>query len=113
MLRHNIQIYEYQPTVLHAKVSVVDGDWLTVGSYNINDISTFASVELNLEVRDGPLAVQAQGEIDCIIEEHCVHINTDTFPTHLFSFQQFKRWLAYFMIRLILSLSTFYFRQED
>ena len=113
MLRHNIQIYEYQPTVLHAKVSVVDGDWLTVGSYNINDISTFASVELNLEVRDGPLAVQAQTEIDRIIEEHCVHINTDTFPTHLFSFRQFKRWLAYFMIRLILNLSTFYFRQED
>lgn len=113
MLRHNIQIYEYQPTVLHAKVSVVDGDWLTVGSYNINDISTFASVELNLEVRDSRLAGQAQKEIDRVIEERCVHINTDTFPTQLFSFQQFKRWLAYFSIRLILNLSTFYFRQED
>lgn len=113
MLRHNIQIYEYQPTVLHAKVSVVDGDWLTLGSYNINDISTFASVELNLEVRDSLLAGQAQKEIDRVIEEHCLHMNTDTFPIRLFSFKQFKHWLAYFSIRLILNLSTFYFKQED
>lgn len=113
MLRHNIEIYEYQPTVLHAKVSVVDGDWLTLGSYNINDISTFASVELNLEVRDKDLALQAQREIDRVVREHCVHINTNTFPIKLFSFRQFKQWLAYFSIRLVLNLSTFYFRQED
>ncbi|HEY1113509.1 MAG TPA: phospholipase D-like domain-containing protein [Chitinophagaceae bacterium] len=113
MLRHHIEIYEYQPTVLHAKVSVVDGDWLTLGSYNINDISTFASVELNLEVRDGNLAVKAQNEIERVIKEQCVHINTTTFPIRLFSFRQLKQWLAYYSIRVVLTLSTFYFRQED
>jgi cardiolipin synthase A/B len=113
MLRHKIEIYEYQPTVLHAKVAVVDGDWLTVGSFNINDISTFASVELNLEVRNDTLARQAQKEIDRVISQYCVRIDTSTFPIRLFSFRQFKQWLAYFSIRVVLTLSTFYFRQED
>lgn len=113
MLRHGIEIWEYQPTVLHAKVAVVDDSWLTIGSYNINDISTFASVELNLEVKDQALARQARSHIDCIIKEHCLRIDTTTFPIRLFSFRQLLQWTSYYTIRLLLLLSTFYFRQED
>jgi cardiolipin synthase A/B len=113
MLRHGIEIWEYQPTVLHAKVGVVDDDWLTIGSYNINDISTFASVELNLEVKDETLAQQTRAHIDRIIEQHCLRIDTTTYPIRLFSFRQLLQWMSYYTIRLLLTLSTFYFRQED
>ena len=51
LLRNNIELYEYQASVLHAKVAVCDGEWATVGSYNINKISAYASIELNLDVR--------------------------------------------------------------
>ena len=42
--------YGYQPSVLHAKMAIVDGKKLTIGSYNINNISKFVSIELNLDV---------------------------------------------------------------
>ena len=113
MLRHNIEIWEYQPTVLHAKVAVADDEWLTLGSYNINDISTFASVELNLEVKEDDIALKARQHIDRIIKEHCVRIDTTTYPIRLLSFKQFIQWLSYYTIRFLLTLSTFYFRQED
>ncbi|HJU46230.1 MAG TPA: phospholipase D-like domain-containing protein, partial [Chitinophagaceae bacterium] len=39
MLRNKIELYEYKPTVLHAKMAIVDKKRLTLGSYNINNIS--------------------------------------------------------------------------
>ena len=35
MFRNGIKVYEYLPTVLHAKIAVVDGEFLNMGSYNI------------------------------------------------------------------------------
>jgi len=52
MLRNKIELYEYTKNVLHGKMAFCDGRWLTVGSYNLNDLSAKASVELNLEVMD-------------------------------------------------------------
>ena len=51
LLRKNIRIYEFETTVLHAKMSVVDGDMVTIGSFNVNNISAYASLELNLDVK--------------------------------------------------------------
>ncbi|MEQ8423429.1 MAG: phospholipase D-like domain-containing protein, partial [Cyclobacteriaceae bacterium] len=46
LLSRGITIMEYNPTVLHGKLAICDGKWLTLGSFNVNDISTYASVEL-------------------------------------------------------------------
>ena len=52
MLRNNIEIYEWSKTILHAKLMAVDNDWVSIGSYNINHLSHFSSIETNLEVKD-------------------------------------------------------------
>ena len=44
LFRNHIELYEYKPCVLHAKVAVADRQWSTIGSYNVNDISAFASM---------------------------------------------------------------------
>src|SRR6185312_2243238 len=36
LLEAGVRIYEYQPTFMHAKVAVVDGQWSMVGSPNLN-----------------------------------------------------------------------------
>ncbi|MGE5106412.1 MAG: phospholipase D-like domain-containing protein, partial [Sphingobacteriales bacterium] len=50
LLRNKVEIYEYQENVLHGKIAVCDSEWMTIGSYNVNDISAYASIELNLDV---------------------------------------------------------------
>ncbi len=112
MLRNGIKIYEYQPTVLHAKVAVADDSWLTVGSYNINDISAYASIELNLEVKNKPLAEELATELMRIITEDSVHISPEK-QLSIFSFTHIKQMLSYYTIRVMLKLSTFYFRQHE
>jgi cardiolipin synthase len=49
---HGVRIYEYTPAFLHAKVAVVDTDWATVGSSNIDPLSLLLNLEANVVVRD-------------------------------------------------------------
>jgi cardiolipin synthase len=47
-----VKIYEYQPTVLHAKVMTVDHAWATLGSANFDDRSLVLNDEFNISVTD-------------------------------------------------------------
>ena len=49
---HGVRIYEYTPAFLHAKVAVVDAEWATVGSSNIDPLSLLLNLEANVMVRD-------------------------------------------------------------
>jgi len=60
LLRHGIRIFEYQPTMMHAKTMVVDGIWLTVGSSNFDDRSFRLNDEVNVNVYDEGIAAQAE-----------------------------------------------------
>lgn len=51
-----VRIYEYVPAFLHAKVAVVDEDWATVGSSNIDPLSLLLNLEANVVVRDAGFA---------------------------------------------------------
>lgn len=56
MLSRGIRIYEYTPAFLHAKVAVVDGQWATVGSSNIDPLSLLLNLEANVVVLDEAFA---------------------------------------------------------
>ena len=60
LLRHGIRIFEYQPTMMHAKTMVVDGIWLTVGSSNFDDRSFRLNDEVNVNIYDEGIAAQAE-----------------------------------------------------
>lgn len=56
LLRAGVRIYEYQPTMMHAKTVVVDGIWSVVGSANMDERSMELNEENVLAVRDAGLA---------------------------------------------------------
>jgi cardiolipin synthase len=56
LLRNNVEVYEYESSVLHAKVCVVDREWVSVGSHNLNHLSEWMSLEMNVEVQDKAFA---------------------------------------------------------
>ncbi len=53
---HGVRVFEYTPAFLHAKVAVVDADWATVGSSNIDPLSLLLNLEANVVVRDSDFA---------------------------------------------------------
>jgi cardiolipin synthase len=52
LLASGVKIIEYRKTELHAKVAVIDDDWATVGSSNIDGLSLFLNHEANLVIKD-------------------------------------------------------------
>ena len=48
--------FTYRPIYLHAKVAIIDDEWLTVGSANLNNRGLVTDSELNAVVRDAALA---------------------------------------------------------
>ena len=51
-----VQIYEYQPTMYHCKVIIVDDVWVSVGSTNFDDRSFRLNDEANLNIYDASFA---------------------------------------------------------
>ncbi len=107
MLRNKIELFEYQPTVLHAKVSVCDSEWMTIGSYNINNLSAHASIELNIDVYNTGLAKQMEQIMKKFIETDCVAITEKKHKQSTNFVKQFVRWCAYEIIRFMLYAVTF------
>src|SRR5688572_3925899 len=56
ILRAGAELYEYQPTMYHCKVLVVDGLWTSVGSTNFDNRSFRLNDEANLNVLDAAFA---------------------------------------------------------
>jgi cardiolipin synthase A/B len=56
LLRWGIKLFEWTPTVLHAKTVCVDGIWSSVGSYNLDWRSFLYNWELTLAIVDAPTA---------------------------------------------------------
>jgi cardiolipin synthase A/B len=59
-LRGGVEIYEYQPALMHTKAMVVDGIWATVGSANLDYRSLAINEEINLVAYDTVLAQQLE-----------------------------------------------------
>ncbi len=52
LLRHGLKIFEYEKGINHAKVALIDREWLMVGSANLDVRSMRLNFELNALVRD-------------------------------------------------------------
>ncbi len=75
LLRNGIQLFEYRQNILHGKLAVCDEQWMTLGSYNINNISAYASIELNLDVRNPAFVKSVRQTLEEIIEKDCDRIS--------------------------------------
>ena len=58
LLGGGVRIWEYQPTMMHAKTIVADGTWSTIGSMNLDNRSLAFNNESNLVVWDGQVGAQ-------------------------------------------------------
>ena len=58
LLEAGVEIFEYQPTMYHCKVMVVDGLWLSVGSTNFDSRSFSLNDEANLNITDTAFAAR-------------------------------------------------------
>lgn len=74
LFRWGVRIFEWQNTVLHSKIAVVDEIWSTVGSFNIDRISIVHNLEVNVTVMDRHFAAEMRTMFEQDLK-HCREID--------------------------------------
>lgn len=113
LFRHNIEVWEYEKSVLHGKMATADRKWATVGSYNVNNLSAYASIELNLEVINHELVNDIEKRLQNIIVNDCKQITPDIYRKQANAFIRLLQGAAYNMFRFMLFLFTLRIRHPE
>lgn len=103
---NNIRIFEYEKSFMHAKVAVIDGEWATVGSSNIDPFSLLLAKEANLVVRDREFAGQLRRSIRASIEEGAREILHEDLKRQAFH-SHILRWLSYGIVRVLVGMTGY------
>ncbi|MDT1047262.1 phospholipase D-like domain-containing protein, partial [Pseudomonas aeruginosa] len=61
LLSRGVRIFEWQGPMMHAKAVVVDREWASVGTYNLDHRSLAHNLEVNRTILDRPFAADAVG----------------------------------------------------
>jgi cardiolipin synthase len=70
LLRDGVKIHEYTQRALHGKVALIDQEWSTVGSSNLDPLSLALNLEVNLFIRDQPLNQYLHEHLTELIAAH-------------------------------------------
>lgn len=71
LLRDGVAIHEYCQRPLHGKVALVDDEWSTVGSSNLDPLSLSFNLEANLFIRDRAFNQQLNQHLQALASEQC------------------------------------------
>ncbi|WP_244225808.1 phospholipase D-like domain-containing protein, partial [Pseudomonas aeruginosa] len=75
LLREGVRIHEYCQRPLHGKVAVIDDDWSTIGSSNLDPLSLSLNLEANLVIRDVAFNGQLYQHLRELARRHCRRIS--------------------------------------
>lgn len=106
LLSNNIEIYEWKKSVLHGKTAVIDSKWTTIGSFNLNNLSSFASIEMNVAIDSERFAKDYLMHLHNIIAQ-CERITPETLKSTHGLRAKFTNWISYWAARIAERVVTY------
>ncbi len=100
-----VQIFEYTHSYLHAKVAVVDENWATVGSSNIDPYSLLLAREANVAVYDGSFVRDLRRELESAIENESTVVDAAACARRSW-LRRTMSWVAYQLVRALIVVAT-------
>jgi cardiolipin synthase A/B len=98
LLDAGVEIYEYLPSHLHAKVALADGRWATVGSSNIDPFSLLLAREANVVIEDRAFAGDLKNRLELALANHSLQIEVSAWHEQPL-LTRLRCWLAYGLVR--------------
>jgi cardiolipin synthase len=102
LLEAGVKVVEYRKTQLHAKVAVIDDEWATVGSSNVDGLSLFLNQEANVVIKNARFARALRQKIEDAIAEGVV-IQPQDFE-HVGRVRRVGYEVAYFVYRTLMRI---------
>jgi cardiolipin synthase len=103
LLRAGVEIIEYEPSFLHAKVAVVDGRWATVGSSNLDPLSLLLAREANVVVEDPAFAARLHQRLLHAVQHEGRRMDPAQYESRPATTRA-KEWVALVVMRLLLMI---------
>lgn len=103
LLAAGVEIYEYSPSFLHAKVAVIDGEWATVGSSNLDPLSLLLAREANVVVQDEGFAEELRGRLLRAMQSEGRRMDPAAFARRPLR-QRIGEWAAFVLMRIALAV---------
>jgi len=102
LLKSGIRVFEWRESVLHAKLAIIDKNIVKLGSYNLNHLSDFGSIECNLEILDESFNQNTQFQINEIIHTGSDELTLMQIEKRISILSYLKNVISYFLFRFML-----------
>ncbi|MFM9053213.1 MAG: phospholipase D-like domain-containing protein [Bacteroidota bacterium] len=105
LIRNGIEIYEYLPSNVHGKVLAGDGNFTSIGSYDLNNLSTYSNIELNINILDEAFNQKFTEVFEKTIKNDCTRVTAETLRKRGGLYRKTKCWLAYRVTKTLFFIS--------
>jgi cardiolipin synthase A/B len=93
--RYHISIYEFPGRVLHGKLAMIDGKWITSGSSNFNHLSNYTSIETNTEVLSSAFCTTVTHQLQQLFDAHAQKVPPQLYLAEKNPFKLFRWWVSW------------------
>lgn len=94
-----VHIHEYCQRPFHGKVALVDDDWATVGSSNLDPLSLSLNLEANVFIRDPVFVADLRSRLERLMTHHCHVVEPGEVPRGRFWHVVMRPLLFHFLRR--------------
>jgi cardiolipin synthase len=105
LLVTGVRIYEYGERPLHGKVALMDDEWATVGSSNLDPLSLALNLEANVIIRDRAFNQGLYDRLELMMRRSCTQVEPEAFGP-VSGWQVARSFLAFHFTRLYPGLAT-------
>lgn len=110
LLDAGVRIFEYHQSFMHAKVAVIDGEWATVGSSNIDPLSLLLAREANVIVHDASFAGELRASLERAMAAGARPVAASGFRRGLV--ERIASWISYGIVRVLLGWAGYGARKD-
>ena len=108
-----IEVHEYHRSFLHAKVAVIDHQWATVGSSNIDPMSLLLAREANVVIDDAGFARELRLNLGAAMETGAHQVQRTSWVRQSHSLpMRVMTWICYGLVRFLTGWSSYGRAQE-
>jgi cardiolipin synthase len=98
LLDAHVELYEYCEKPFHGKVALVDDDWATVGSSNLDPLSLALNLEANVFIRDAAFVDDLRARLEALLSRHCRAVDPQQVPRNTW-WQRLTRPILFHVLR--------------
>ncbi len=92
---------------------IADSKFVSIGSYDLNNLSTYSNIELNLDIRDDSFSLKCENLINEIIKNDCKLITKEDFERQITWLHRLRNWFSYRFVKTFFVLALWFANKKE